>query len=76
MPCSPNDETISEILPITSPMNMFAPNSMFATMPNPSKPSSTDVKPPTTEFTVLSILFLKTSYKLYIELYIIHYIQQ
>ena len=74
-PCSPNDDTISEILPITSPMNMFAPNNMLATMPYPIKPSSIDVKPPTTEFTVSIILFIKTSYEFNNELYIIHYTQ-
>ena len=75
-PWSPNDDTISEILPITSPMNMFAPNNMLATMPNPSKPNSIDVKPPTTEFTVSIILFIKTFYEFNNELYIIHYTQQ
>ena len=48
-PCEPNEVTILEILPITSPIIIFEPNKMFAKIPNPIRPTNTDDNPPTND---------------------------
>lgn len=68
-PIEPNDSTNPAILPTTSLIKALLPNNKFATMPNPSNDTKIPVKPDTKDPAFSIILFINTSYDLYMNNY-------